>query len=114
MIQPRTILILTTVPDTATADRLASLLVESRLAACVNILPGVRSVYRWQGTVERADELQLIIKTASDGYRAVEEAIRAHHPYETPEIIALPIAQGLPAYLQWIVEESSGSEPLYV
>jgi len=111
--EPRIILILTTVPDAASAERIAALLVESGLAACVNILPSIRSVYRWRGTVERADELQLVIKTVSERYRAVEEAIRANHPYELPEVIVLPVAQGLPAYLQWIAQESAGTDPSY-
>jgi periplasmic divalent cation tolerance protein len=108
------IVILTTVPDRETADRIAAVLVEAKLAACVNILPSVRSVYRWQGVVEKTDENQLLIKTAVERYREVEEAIRAHHPYEVPEIIALPISAGLPAYLQWLADETPGPEIFHV
>ncbi len=111
--EPRALLILTTVPDLQTAERLARLLVESGQAACVNILPGVRSVYRWQGVVEEASELQLVIKAAMERYRTIEETLRAHHPYALPEIIALPVAQGLPAYLRWIVDESTPPDKLY-
>ena len=83
------LLVLTTLPDQTTAETLASALVESRLAACVNILQPCRSIYRWQGTVETADEVPLLIKTTEARYPALEAAIRARHPYEIPEIIAL-------------------------
>lgn len=107
------LLILTTVPDRVAAERIASVLVESRMAACVNMLPGVQSVYRWQGAVERADEIQLFIKTTAGRYREVEEAIRTHHPYDVPEIIALPIQPGLPAYFQWLNESTQESGSFY-
>lgn len=112
--EPRVLLVLTTVPDAATAERLARLLVEARLAACVNIVPGLRSVYRWQGAVEVAEELQLVIKTSEPRYRALEEALRSHHPYELPEIVALPVAQGARNYLRWIADESAGQDGVYV
>ena len=111
---PDAILILSTVPDAETAERIASVLVEAKLAACVNILPAVRSVYRWRGAVEKAEENQLLIKTTAARYREVEEAIRAHHPYEVPEIIALPVTGGLPAYLQWLTDETAGPATFYV
>lgn len=94
--------ILNTCPDAATAEQIARLLLERRLAACVNILPGLTSVYRWQGEVESAQECLLLIKTGAEHYAAIEACIRSHHPYELPEIIAFSIDQGLPAYLQWI------------
>ena len=100
---PAAQLVLITCPPAA-ADALASLLVEQSLAACVNLLPGLRSVYRWQGAVERADETLLIAKTTADGYAALEAAVRAHHPYELPEIVAVDIAQGLPGWLLWLTE----------
>jgi len=100
------LLVLTTLPDQTTAETLASALVESRLAACVNILQPCRSIYRWQGTVETADEVPLLIKTTEARYPALEAAIRARHPYEIPEIIALPISLGLPGYLAWVAAES--------
>ena len=100
------LLVLTNLPDRASADRLATTLVDARLAACVNILAPCRSVYRWKEAVEQADEIPLLIKTTEAGYAALEAAIRAQHPYEVPEIIALPIARGLPDYLAWVAAET--------
>lgn len=100
------LLVLTNLPDRASAEALAVVLVEDRLAACVNILPPCRSVYRWQGAVEKADEVPLLIKTSEACYAALENAIRVRHPYETPEIIALPVLLGLPEYLAWVVTET--------
>ena len=94
--------VLTNLPDQASAQTIASLLVEKRLAACVNIMPPVVSTYRWQGKVETASEVPLMIKTTTKRYPELEAAIRKAHPYEVPEIIALPIHAGLPDYLQWI------------
>lgn len=94
-------LVLVTCPATH-AETLARTLVERRLAACVNILPGVTSVYRWQSAVQTAQETQLLIKTTAARYAALEEAVRELHPYELPEIIAVDIAMGLPAYLNWL------------
>lgn len=91
-----------TCPDKLTAEKIARLLVDSQLAACVNILPGITSIYTWQGKTESADEYLLLIKSSSQTYPALETAIRQHHPYELPEIIALSIAHGLPEYLHWI------------
>ena len=93
---------LCTCPDTTSAERLAIELVEQGLAACVNVLPGVRSVYRWQGQVEQADEVQLIIKTCDTSWSKLEQFIQQEHPYEVPELIAVPISAGLPAYLTWL------------
>lgn len=95
-------LILSTCPDTEVAGRIADTLVDQKLAACVNLVPGLRSVYRWQGQRERAEEVLLIIKSRTQDYSAVENALRALHPYELPEIIAVPISAGLPAYLAWL------------
>jgi len=95
------LLVLITCPPDA-ADGLAEALVEARLAACVNLLPGLRSVYRWQDAVERADETLLIAKTTTAGYAALEAKVRALHPYELPEVVAVDIAAGLPAYLEWL------------
>jgi periplasmic divalent cation tolerance protein len=95
-------LILTTVPDAEVAERIARSLVEARLAACVNVLPPVRSIYRWRGQIETAEERLLLIKARTEDYAAVERHIRGLHPYEVPEVIALSITQGLPAYLTWI------------
>ncbi|NJD08555.1 MAG: divalent-cation tolerance protein CutA [Methylococcaceae bacterium] len=97
-------LVFSTCPEAETANRLAHLLVEQRLAACVNLLPGITSCYRWQGAVETASEVLLMAKTATHRYGEVERAIRQHHPYELPEIVMVPIGHGLPPYLQWIAQ----------
>ena len=91
-----------TCPDRKSADRLAKRLVERRLAACVSILPGIVSTYTWQDVVEQSDELLLLIKSDQRNYPALERCIAEHHPYELPEILAVPVVQGLPAYLHWI------------
>lgn len=96
------LLALCTCPDQACAEQLAVELVECGLAACVNVLPGIRSIYRWQGQVEQAEEVQLIIKTSSSTWTRVEQFIQHKHPYEVPELIAVPISAGLPAYLTWL------------
>jgi periplasmic divalent cation tolerance protein len=99
------LVVVTTLPDAATAERLAERLVADRLAACVSVFAPVRSVYRWQGAVESAAEVPLLVKTTRDRYPALEAAIRALHPYELPEIVALPVAAGLETYLAWVAEE---------
>lgn len=101
----QTLLILTNLPDADSAHALATTLVSEHLAACVNVLAPCRSVYRWQGTIESAQEVPLLIKTTAARYADLEAAIRAAHPYELPEIIAVPIAHGLPEYLDWVVSE---------
>ena len=100
------LLVIANCPDEACANRIALAVVEAGLAACVNLLPRVQSVYRWQGAVESASEVPLLIKTTAARYDALEAAIRDLHPYDVPEIIALPIAQGLPAYLDWLAAET--------
>jgi periplasmic divalent cation tolerance protein len=102
----QTLLVITSLPDEASAQALASMLVTERLAACVNMLAPCRSVYRWQGGIESAAEVPLLIKTTTVRYAALEAAIRAGHPYELPEIIAVPIAHGLPDYLAWLIAET--------
>lgn len=102
-----TLLVLTNLPDRAAAQRLADLLIDKRVAACINILAPCRSVYRWQGTVQHEEEHPLLIKTTAESYAALEAAIRAAHPYELPEIIAVTIERGLPAYLDWVASEST-------
>ena len=98
---------MTNFPDAQSAQALAHQLVKQKLASCVNCLPGVRSVYRWQGAVEDAMEITLLIKTTQARYAEVEMAIKSSHPYQVPEIIALPISAGLPAYLDWIASETT-------
>jgi periplasmic divalent cation tolerance protein len=102
------LLVVSNLPDRASAEKLARLLVEARLAACVNVLSPARSVYRWKGKIEDAEEHPVLIKTTRERYAALEAAIRKNHPYELPEIIALPVAAGLPAYLDWVASETSG------
>jgi periplasmic divalent cation tolerance protein len=96
--------VFSTLPDVEAARKLAKSLVEERLAACVNVLAPCTSVYRWQGDVQEDGEVPLIIKTTAERYPAVEAHIRAHHPYELPEIVALDAAAGLPDYLRWVAE----------
>lgn len=100
-------LLLTTCPDADSAQRLSHSLVQHRLAACVSALPGMVSVYRWQGQVQQDSEVQLIIKTTADRRDAAMAHIHAHHPYDVPEILALPVSDGLPAYLAWVAEQTS-------
>jgi periplasmic divalent cation tolerance protein len=95
-------IVLCTVPDEGSARQIAFALVEERLAACVNIVPGISSVYRWKGAVETNAELLLIIKTSAKVYLQLQDRVRALHPYELPEVIAVTIGQGLPEYLAWI------------
>ena len=102
-----TLLVLTNLPDRAAAERLADTLIEKRVAACVNILAPCRSVYRWKGAVQHDEEHPMLIKTAAERYPDLEAAIRAAHPYELPEIIAVPIERGLPAYLEWLAAEAA-------
>jgi periplasmic divalent cation tolerance protein len=104
------ILIFTNLPDAHSAARLAEALVDERLAACVNILPSCASVYRWQGKIESAQETPVLIKTSRACYGKVEQAIRARHPYELPEILVVPIETGLPAYLDWVAAETRPTE----
>jgi periplasmic divalent cation tolerance protein len=96
------LLVISNLPDRASAEKLAEELVAKQLAACVNILAPCRSVYRWKDAVQHDDEHPMLIKTTRERYPELEAAIRASHPYELPEIIALPIGPGLPAYLQWV------------
>ncbi len=96
------LLCFTTLPDEAAATRLARELVEAHLAACVNVLAPARSVYRWQGAVQEEAEVPLVIKTSAECYPALETFIRQNHPYELPEIVAVQVAHGLPAYLDWL------------
>ena len=102
------LLVLTNLPDRAAAERLAGALVEKHLAACVNILAPCRSVYRWKGEVRHDEEHPMLIKTTAEGYAALEAGIRAGHPYELPEIVAVPVERGLPAYLDWVAAETGG------
>lgn len=100
------LLVMTNLPDQESAQKLAVFLVEARLAACVNVLAPCRSTYRWQGKIESASEIPLLIKTLSIHYDKLEAAIRERHPYELPEIIAVPLSAGLPEYLAWVAAQT--------
>jgi len=100
------LLVLTNLPNRAAAEKLADTLIAQKLAACVNILAPCRSVYRWKDAVQHDEEHPMLIKTTAERYAALEQALRAGHPYELPEIIAVPIERGLPAYLDWVAAET--------
>ena len=104
MLEP--ILIMTNFPVKKGAVALAEALIDQHLAACVNVLSPCTSIYRWQGTVESVDEIPILIKTLRQHYDRVEQLIKIMHPYELPEVIMVPILNGLPAYLQWIANET--------
>jgi periplasmic divalent cation tolerance protein len=103
---PGAILILTQMPDRASAQSLARSLVEARIAACVSIGAPVESLYHWHGQIETAQEVPLVVKTRAERYRDVETVIRAQHPYELPEILAVPVVDGLARYVDWIADET--------
>ena len=105
--EPEFGIVLTTVATPDDARRLADGLLEQRLAACVQIL-AIQSAYRWKGAVQREPEQLLLIKTRVALYSAVEAHLRAHHPYEVPEIVLVPIAAGSPDYLRWLAAETNG------
>ena len=98
------ILVLTNLPDTSSAEKLAEFLIAEDLAACINIHAPCISMYKWQGKFEKASEIPMTIKTTQAHYAALQATILKHHPYELPEIICVTIADGLPAYLSWISE----------
>jgi len=100
------LMLLCTCPDEATGERIARALVEERLAACVNCLPRVRSTYRWEGAVRQEEEVLLTVKTTRIQYPHLEMRLKALHPYEVPEIIAVPVVAGLAEYLSWVARET--------
>ena len=99
----RLLVVLMTAPDRDEANRIAEMLVNSRLAACVQVLPEIHSVYRWKGEVERATETLLLAKTTSDKFDELDRAVREIHSYDTPEIIALPVNAASESYLNWLL-----------
>lgn len=103
------LIVYTTVADEAAAERLAERLVADGLVACVQIVPGIRSIYRWNGAVRDDREVQLVIKTTGDRFEALEAALHEHHPYDLPEIVAVPVVRGSRAYLDWIASDASGA-----
>ena len=98
------LLVLTTFADAETARQVARTLVEERLAACANLVPKIESIYRWQGKIESGAEVLVLFKTTQGRYQQFEQRLRALHPYEVPEIVALPLAGGFDPYLNWVVE----------
>lgn len=110
MSDAQVLLVMSNVPDNASAQALARTIVEAKLAACVNILPGVQSVYRWQGQIEQANEVTLLIKTTPQHYAQLQWALVDAHPYDVPEVIALPVTEGYAPYLQWVVAETSSEK----
>ena len=103
-------LCLCTCPDADSAEAIATALVNERLAACVNIVPGLRSIYRWEGALQRESEWLLLIKTVAARLDALKTRLPELHPYSVPELVALPIGEGLPAYLQWLAAETGGTD----
>ena len=103
--EPRAYTVLCTCPDGDTAARLARGLVEGGHAACVNVLPGIRSIYRWQGEVQDDAEVLLVAKCATDRFDGLRGWLEAHHPYDVPEVIALPVVAGSEAYLDWLGQQ---------
>ena len=101
-----TLLVITNCPNEEIANTIALAVIEAKLAVCVNIMPRVQSLYHWQGKVESTTEIPLFIKSTAANYAALEAAIQKLHPYDIPEIIALPVERGLPAYLNWVAAET--------
>lgn len=101
------VVVFITVPDTASGDRIAQVLVEERLAACVSRVGPLRSVYRWSGAIESSDELLLLAKTTAARFEELATRVRALHPYSVPEIVALPVAAGFLPYLEWVAQETA-------
>jgi periplasmic divalent cation tolerance protein len=105
------VLVMTTLSAEADAEAFARALVDARLAACVNVLPPMESVYRWEGAIERESERQVLIKTSRDCLRLLWERVRDLHSYDLPEFLVVPILDGNAAYLRWIAESTAPSWP---
>lgn len=104
--QDNQLVIFCTCPDQASGERIGAILVEERLAACVNLIPALTSIYVWNGALKREPECLLLIKTNADRFDALRQRLRDLHPYDLPEIIALPVRQGDPDYLAWLTEST--------
>ena len=100
--ETKALIVLNTCPGSITAKNIAADLVANKLAACVQVIPGIQSFFRWGGSVDTKEEYLLVIKTTTACYQEVEKSIQALHPYELPEIVAVPISTGLSGYLQWL------------
>lgn len=105
-VEDSVLVVLTTLPSEPVARELVNRLVEDRVIACGTVLGGARSIYRWEGRVEQADEAQVILKTRRGRWDDLVAAIRRHHPYDVPELLALPVELGLPTYLAWVHDET--------
>jgi len=99
-----------TTPDEKTAKTIANKILEKKLAACVNIIPNINSIYRWKGKIEEDQEALMIIKTRRELFETLTKTIKEMHPYEVPEVIGIPIIEGYKAYLEWIKDETGESE----
>lgn len=101
------LVVMTTLPDSPSAVKLAEVLVQAHAAACVHIMPAGQSVYRWQGRIESSSECTLLIKSTEAVYPLLERLILEHHPYELPEVVALPVVRGLEGYLGWVAAQTA-------
>ncbi|UCF41365.1 MAG: divalent-cation tolerance protein CutA [Gemmatimonadota bacterium] len=110
MTEAPAIVVLTTLPTAAEAKAFVRRLVEQRVVACGTVLGDVTSIYRWQGAIEEAGETQVILKTRQDRWDALQAAVQASHPYDVPELLAVPVASGLGAYLEWVATETTADE----
>ena len=99
--------VLATAPSVEVAKTIARALVEERLVACVNVVPGVTSIYRWQGKLEETAEVLLVMKTVTDRLQVLVARVKELHPYKVPEVLALPVDAALPAYAEWVVDETA-------
>jgi periplasmic divalent cation tolerance protein len=106
MSEHEVLLVMTNLPDRVTAERIAETLVTEGVAACVSVLAECTSIYHWEGKLNRTSEVPLLIKTTKAAYPRLQDALRKLHPYEVPELIALPVSAGLPEYLNWVVQET--------
>lgn len=104
------LVVLTSWPDAATARAAARQLIEERLAACANLVPAIESIYRWEGKLETANEVLMILKTTIGRYAQLETRVKALHPYDVPEILGLPVTEGLNAYLRWAQDACYGRD----
>jgi len=105
---PELVLALSTAPDAAQAARIARALVEERLIACANLVPGLTSIYRWQGQVQEEGEVLLLMKTRRSLVRRLKERLPQLHPYQVPELVVAPVEEGLEPYCRWVVDETEG------
>lgn len=104
---PKMIFVLSTTPDKASAEKIANVLLEKRLCACVNSIPGVRSLFRWEGKMESQEECLLLIKTRKELFKEIAQAIKVYHPYTVPEIVSLDVQEAQSDFLAWLIKETA-------